>query len=113
MLLKLRNFPEAQQEFLSAVKLQPNLGDAYAGLAFAANENQAYPLVIQALDARSRLRPETPITFFLRATAYDHLRDYKTASEYYHRFLDVANGRYPDQEWQARHRLVAVEPKKH
>jgi hypothetical protein len=48
----------------------------------------------------------------LRATAYDHLRDFKQAAANYHRFLDVANGQYPDQEWQARHRLIAIEPKK-
>jgi hypothetical protein len=56
--------------------------------------------------------PEIPIGFFLRATAYDHLRDYKQASLNYHRFLEGANGKYPDQEWQARHRLIAIEPKR-
>jgi hypothetical protein len=34
------------------------------------------------------------------------------AAQNYHRFLEVANGEYPDQEWQARHRLIAIEPKK-
>jgi len=52
------------------------------------------------------------ICFFLRASAYDHLGDYKQASADYHHFLDVANGKYPDQEWQAKHRLIAIEPKK-
>ena len=53
------------------------------------------------------------VCFFLRASAYDHLHDYKNAAVDYHQFLDVANGKYPDQEWQATHRLVAIEPKKH
>jgi protein-tyrosine phosphatase len=44
--------------------------------------------------------------------AYDHLRDYKQAAENYHKFLEAARGAYPDQEWQARHRLIAIEPKK-
>jgi hypothetical protein len=48
----------------------------------------------------------------VRASAYDHLRDYKKAAENYHQFLKVANGKYPDQEWQATHRLIAIEPKK-
>src|SRR5260370_40514242 len=30
-----KKFPEAQKEFLSAVKLKPDLGAAYGGLAFA------------------------------------------------------------------------------
>jgi hypothetical protein len=52
------------------------------------------------------------LCFFLRASAYDHLRDYKLAAVDYHHFLDVAGGKYPDQEWQATHRLIAIEPKK-
>ena len=38
--------------------------------------------------------------------------DYKQAAVDYHLFLDSAGGKYPDQEWQARHRLIAIEPKK-
>jgi hypothetical protein len=53
-----------------------------------------------------------PIGYFLRATAYDHLREYKPAAENYHRFLATATGQFPDQEWQARHRLIAIEPRK-
>jgi tetratricopeptide (TPR) repeat protein len=102
----------AQQEFLAAVKLKPGLGGAYYDLAFAANENKDYPLVIRALDARSKLLAETPMTYFLRASAYDHLRDFKKAAANFHLFLNVAKGKYPDQEWQATHRLIAIEPKK-
>jgi len=36
----------------------------------------------------------------------------KEAAASYHQFLAVANGQFPDQEWQARHRLIAIEPKK-
>ena len=68
--------------------------------------------MIKALDARAKLLPETPVGYFLRATAYDHLRDYKQAAVNYHRFLEAAKGQFPDQEWQARHRLIAIEPKK-
>ena len=81
-------------------------------LAIAASENKQYPIVIQALDLRSKLLPENPMTYFLRATAYDHLRDAKQASKYYHEFLNIAGGKFPDQEWQATHRLIAIEPKK-
>jgi tetratricopeptide (TPR) repeat protein len=110
--LKQRKFPEAQQEFLAAVNLKPDLGSAYGDLAIAADENKNYELALKALDARSRYLPEIPVSYFMRATAYDHLRDYKAAAETYHRFLEVANGQFPDQEWQARHRLIAIEPKK-
>ncbi len=112
VLMEQRKFPEAQQEFLEDIKLRPNLGSAYGDLAAAANENQNYELAIKALDARAKLIPEIPVSYFLRATAYDHLRNYKEAAANYHLFLQAANGKYPDQEWQARHRLVAIEPKK-
>src|SRR5580700_2192112 len=111
-LLRQKKFQEAQQEFTLAVKLKPDFGIAYGDLAFAAGENKDYPLVIRALDARLKLLPEIPITYFLRASAYDHLRDFKNAAANYHLFLNTADGKYPDQEWQAKHRLIAIEPKK-
>jgi Tfp pilus assembly protein PilF len=111
-LLRQKKFPEAQQEFLAAVKIKPDLGEAYGDLAFAAGENQDFPLAIRALDARAKLLPEIPITYFLRASACDHLRDYKTAAANYRLFLSTANGKYPDYEWKAKHRLIAIEPKK-
>ncbi len=111
-LLQQRKFPEAQQELLAALQLKPTMAGAYGDLAAAANENKNYELVIKALDARAKLLPELPIGYFLRATAYDHLREYKPAAENYHRFLETATGNYPDQEWQARHRLITIEPRR-
>jgi tetratricopeptide (TPR) repeat protein len=111
-LMKLKKFPAAEQEFLTAVNLKPYWGVAYGDLAVAANETQDYALAIKALDMRAKFLPEIPVGYFLRATAYDHLRDYHQAAANYHLFLQVANGKYPDQEWQARHRLITIEPKK-
>jgi tetratricopeptide (TPR) repeat protein len=111
-LMKLKKFPAAEQEFRAAVKLKPDWGTAYGDLAVAANETQDYALAIKALDMRAQFLPEIPVGYFLRATAYDHLRDYHQAAANYHLFLQVANGKYPDQEWQARHRLITIEPKK-
>jgi len=113
VLLHERKFPEAQQEFMTTIKLKPDFGAAYGSLAVAANENQNYALTIKALDVRDKLQPEIPMSYFLRATALDHLRDYKQAAQYYHRFLDSASGKYPNEEWKARHRLVWIESKKH
>ncbi len=82
-----RSLPTAQQEFLAAVKLKPDFGEAYGDLAFAASENKDYALSLKALDARAKLLPEMPITYFLRASAYDHLQDVKKAVANYHLFL--------------------------
>ncbi len=112
VLLKQKKFPEAEKELLAAIQLKPDLGAAYGELAGAANETKNYELVIKVLDARAQILPELPIGYFLRATAYDHLRQYKPAAENYHRFLEKATGQLPDQEFQARHRLIAIEPRK-
>ena len=120
-LLEQKKFVDAEKEFAVAVKLKPDFGEAYGNLAFAASENKDYPLAIKALDFRVKYLPETAITYFLRATAYDNLwratshgngNDRKQAAVNYHLFLKAANGKYPDQEWQAKHRLIAIEPKK-
>ena len=112
-LLRQMKFPEAQQEFLAAVRLKRDWPDVYVDLAFAASENKNYELTVRALNGRALLKTEMPVVcYFLRASAYDHLGDYKQASADYHLFLESANGKYPDQEWQARHRLIAIEPKK-
>ncbi len=111
-LLREKKFPAAEQEFITTLKLKPDLGEGYGDLAFAASENKEYQLVIKALDARLKFLPELPVTYFMRASAYDNMKDVKKAVANYHLFLNTANGKYPDQEWQAKHRLIALEPKR-
>jgi tetratricopeptide (TPR) repeat protein len=111
-MLQLKKPKEAQQQFLESIKLKPESGDAYGDLAFAASENENYELTIKALSVRSKFLPENPVTYFLRASASDHLKDFKTAAANYHLFLNTANGKYPDYEWKAKHRLITIEPKK-
>jgi Tfp pilus assembly protein PilF len=109
-LLRLKRYPESEQEQLMAIKLNPKLGEAYNDLAFAAAESKDYGLSLKALDARAQFYPESEGTYFLRATNYDNLRDIKHAVVFYKQFLSVADGKHPDQEWQARHRLIALDP---
>ena len=103
-------YAEAQTVLLKAVQLNPNNVRAYSDLAYAADQNKNYQLTIRVLDARAKLQPDTPGTLFLRATAYDNLRMYKPAAESYKLFLKAADGKFPDQEFQARHRLKAILP---
>lgn len=104
-------YAEAEAEFAAAVVADPNLKEAYFDLAFAAQRNKDYPTTLRALDVRARFYPENALTYFMRATTYDSLRDYKQAAQNYHQFLLLANGMFPDEEWKARHRLKAIEPK--
>ena len=105
----LRN-QEAQDELLKAVQLDPKLADAYGDLAVVAAANKNYALSIKALDYRAKYLPENSGSYFLRATNLDHLQQAKPAALMYRKFLDVAKGESPDNEWQAKHRLVALDP---
>jgi len=109
-LVHLHKYPEAQAELMKALRLDPQLVEAYFDLAYAAQQNKQHELAIRVLDARAKLQADTPATYFLRAEAYDSLRMYKPAAANYRQFLGVAGGKYPDQEFQARHRLKAIEP---
>jgi predicted Zn-dependent protease len=110
VLLHQHKYPEAQEELEKALQLKPSLDEAYFDLAYAAQQNKNYQMTIRVLDARAKVQPETPATYFLRATAYDSLKMYKPAAENYKLFLTVAGGKFPDQEFQARHRLKAILP---
>jgi tetratricopeptide (TPR) repeat protein len=111
-LLHQHQYPEAEEELLKAVQLKPSLTDAYYELAYAAQQNKHFELAIRALEARAKFLPETAGTYWIRAVSFDSLHAYKQAAENYHKFLAADAGKSPDQEFQARHRLIAIEPKR-
>ena len=112
-LLHQLKYADAQAELLKAVQLRPSFADAYLDLGYAAQQNKNYELTIRVLDARAKLQAETPATYFLRATAYDSFKanvGRNPAAANYKLFLATAGGKFPDQEFQARHRLKAILP---
>jgi len=111
LLMREKKYPEAQQELTTAIDLNRDLIDAYGDLAAAAAANKNYFLALQVLNDRARMQADPPAICFLRATTYDNLKDVPKAVEYYQKFLAVDGGKFPDQEWQARHRLIAIDPK--
>jgi tetratricopeptide (TPR) repeat protein len=108
-LIRLHRYSEALKAFQAATEIDETDGDAWNGLAFAAFQTHQPAITLQALTARSKYLPETATIDFLWATAYDTLHDKKQAVAYYHRFLESAAGKFPDQEWQARQRLALLE----
>jgi Flp pilus assembly protein TadD len=86
-------------------------GEAAGHLAFAASKNNDPKMCLQALAARDTVLANSATSLFLEATAHDNLHQNKEAVKAYRAFLAVADGKFPDQEFQARHRLVALEPK--
>ncbi|HVG26335.1 MAG TPA: tetratricopeptide repeat protein [Acidobacteriaceae bacterium] len=114
-LVQEQKFPEAQALLSRAVSMRSAFpsdaawADAAGHLAFAASRNGAPQVALQALSARATVLPNSPVTLFLEATAHDTLHQFKEAERAYHAFLAAAGGKYPDQEFQARHRLTALE----
>ncbi len=111
-LIRQLKYAEAFATFDKATRLDPADADAWSGLAFAASKTGQPSITLHALTMRSRYLPEVPSTYFLWATAYDTLHDKAAAAIYYHHFLDSAAGKFPNQEWQARQRLLLLEGKK-
>ncbi len=102
-------FAQAFAVFDKATQIDPANVDAWSGLAFTASRTGRPDVTLHALTMRSRYLPEIPSTLWLWATAYDSLHQKAQAAAYYHRFLDAAGGKFPNQEWQARQRLQILE----
>jgi predicted Zn-dependent protease len=103
-----QRFEQAADIFERATRQKADDVDGWSGLAFADSRLHRDADALQALLMRSKLAPDTASTLFLWAISYDNLHQAKLAAEYYQRFLDNAKGKFPDQEWQAHHRLVAL-----
>ncbi len=84
-------------------------GVAASHLAFAASAANDPAMTLHALELRDTVLAQTPSSIFLAATAHDKLHQVKQASDLYKQFLAAAKGQFPDEEWEAKHRLSALE----
>jgi Flp pilus assembly protein TadD len=106
---------EAEATLVKAVALRAEFHDdqawaeAVGHLAFAASKNNDPKTCLQALVARATVLPNSPTSLFLEAKSHDSLHQSKEAAKAYRAFLALAGGKFPDQEFEARHRLVALE----
>lgn len=110
-LIRQLKYPEAFSAFSKATESDPSNPDGWSGLAFAASKTGQPAITLHALTMRSKYLPEVPSTYFLWATSYDTLHQKMAAITYYRHFLEAAAGKFPDQEWQARQRLLLLEKK--
>lgn len=114
-LVRQQHFAAAQSVFSKAVGMRVAFhddgawGETAGHLAFAASRNHDPKVALQALAARATVLPNSPASLFLDATAHDALHQVKQAEQSYRAFLAMANGKLPDEEFEARHRLVTLE----
>ena len=114
-LIHLKRFAEAEQLLKTALRTPKafsspqDMAEAASHLAFAASQNNDPETVLQAVSLRATVLPQSPAILFLEAIARDKLHQIKQAQTLYRQFLSVANGKFPDEEGEARHRLIALE----
>ena len=107
-LIYTKQFTAAVPVLERAVAVSPQDEEAWGGLAFAHSQLHQDDAVLRDLTARQKIAQDTPETLFLWATSYDNLHQSKQAAEFYEKFLAAARGKYPNEEWQAKHRLVTL-----
>ena len=104
-----RQFVPAANQFALAARLKPDSKEAWNEMAAMLNSAEQYPQALAALDHVHALGGEVAGDYFLRATILDRLHDYKGALEAYRKFLDTSGGKNPNQEFQARHRIITIQ----
>jgi tetratricopeptide (TPR) repeat protein len=113
--VKQGNDVAAEATFIKAVAMRAGFhddqawGEAEGHLAFAASKNNDPQTCLAALDARSTVLPNSPTSLFLEATAHDKLHQNKQAIAAYKAFLALAGDKFPDQKFQAQHRMIALQ----
>jgi predicted Zn-dependent protease len=117
-LLHLHQGPEAERILTRVVgdkTLFPDTdtwGHAAFDLAFAASENNEPNMTLQVLVNRATVLPPSPPVLFLTAISHDKLHHVKLAAQAYKDFLSASNGALPNEEFEARHRLIALDHSK-
>jgi tetratricopeptide (TPR) repeat protein len=104
-----REFPLAASLFLAAANLKPDSIKAWNEAASAMVMAEEYPQALAALDKVHALKAETPGDFYFRAMILDKLHQVKPALASYRHFLQVSDGKFPDQEFIARQRSRILE----
>jgi tetratricopeptide (TPR) repeat protein len=104
-----KKYSAAAREFYAATQQKPDSKEAWnelSGMLILLND---FPQALAALDRVKALGGETPAHHFLRAIMLDKTKQYKPALDNYQKFLASAEGKYPDEEFQARQRVRIIQ----
>jgi protein O-GlcNAc transferase len=104
-----RNFPEAAAQFSAATRIKPDAVDAWNELASVLVIAEQYPQALAAFDRIRALGGENAGNLFFHALAHDRLQQRPQAIETYNKFLAASQGKFSDQEFQARQRVRILE----
>lgn len=103
-----RKFIPAAQQFWAAAQIRPDSRESWNEMAGVLIMAENYPQALAALDRARALGEDTPANHFFRALVLDRTRQYRPALESYQRFLDLSQGKNPDEEFKARQRIKVI-----
>jgi tetratricopeptide (TPR) repeat protein len=101
--------PQAAMQFSILLESHPEVAESWTEYGNVLMAMEEYAQALDALDHVRALGAENAGHVFYRAVAYDHLKQRPEALESYRRFLTMAQGKFPNQEFQARQRARILE----
>jgi tetratricopeptide (TPR) repeat protein len=99
----------AGEQFLAASALKPESVEALQEAIAVLVPAQQFPQALACLDKVHNLSADTAGDFYYRAIVLDKLRQIKPALASYRQFLEMSQGKNPDQEFLARQRSRILE----
>jgi tetratricopeptide (TPR) repeat protein len=107
--IELHEYPAAVHILEQVHAQNPQDADALRDLANAFYLNENYAAAIEAMDRLAKLETPKPGSWFVRAICYDKLSRRAEAIESYQKFVDQDGGQHDTQDFQARHRILALQ----
>lgn len=99
-----KQYREAAQQFYQGTKLKPDSREAWNELSGMLYMLESYQQALAALDKARELGENTPANYYFRAITLDKLHVVQPALENYEKFLELSQGKNPDEEFKARQR---------
>jgi tetratricopeptide (TPR) repeat protein len=103
-----RQFAPAAQQFSAVTKLKADSRDAWSELAGMLVMLENYPQALGAYERLEALGEQSAGLNFFKAICQDRLQLKKEALASYEKFLTLSAGASPDQEFQARQRVLLL-----
>jgi tetratricopeptide (TPR) repeat protein len=107
--LQKRDFPNAEKEIRIALELDRNNVSYLKDLMSTYYLGGNCPATLTILDVLAKSQTPGAGEWFIRALCCDKLKQVKPALEAYQRFLQLDQGKNPDQVWQAQQRIKVLQ----
>jgi Tfp pilus assembly protein PilF len=102
--LQKHDYAPAEKTFKAALQIDQRNLVAWKDLSSTYYLSGNCPASLATLDVIAKAEPPTAASWFIRALCYDKLHQVKPALEAYQKFLELDDGKNPDQIWQAQQR---------